>query len=92
MCSCLLVRIDAMEEATVKIGGTTFRQRLDGAAERLELLAVHSSPLIASLIKLEVVAVREASIMLEDEPCNACNGRGENDRGACTNCGGTGAL
>lgn len=77
----------------MKIGAITFRQKLEAAAQRLELVAWRSSPLIANLIRLEVVAVREASIMLEDETCNVCNGSGE-VRGSCTcaNCGGTGAL
>jgi hypothetical protein len=71
---------------------TTFRQRLELAAQRLEGLAARSSPMITSAIRLEVVAVREASIKLEDELCEACNGRGETSFKKCVQCDGTGAL
>lgn len=71
-----------------------FRRRLESAAARLEALAGRSSPIVAPLIRREVVAVREASTMLEGEPCGMCDGRGyllrESDR--CSNCNGTGDL
>lgn len=51
-------------------------------------------------VRREIVALREAFAMLEGEPCNVCDGRGEVMRETewqtkidrCPNCGGTGDL
>ena len=69
-------------------GISPFRKRLELAANRLEELAQRSSPMAASEIRREVVAVREASRLLEGEPCEHCGGRGPQ----CGWCGGTGDL
>jgi hypothetical protein len=77
-----------------------FRQRIESAAKRLEGLAKRSSSMQEAAVRREIVALREASALLEGEPCNVCDGRGEVMRETewqtkidrCPNCGGTGDL
>lgn len=69
------------------------RARLENAAKRLELLAIHGAPSLHDAVTMEVVAIRAASIQLEGESCNACLGKGKfpNLR-VCGMCGGSGEL
>lgn len=73
-----------------------FRRRLELAANRLEELARRSSPSVVVEIRRELVAIREASRLLEGEPCEQCQGRGDQaprrSASACTWCDGTGDL
>ena len=67
---------------------TPFRRLLVPAGNRLEELALRSSPSAAAEIRREVTAVREASRLLEGEPCEHCGGR----NAQCGWCGGRGDL
>ena len=75
-----------------------FRRRLEIAGNRLEELAERSSPSAAVEIKREIVAVREASRLIEGQPCDQCQGvdsalrRTLGARRRCAWCGGTGDL
>lgn len=73
-----------------------FRRRLESAAGRLEGLAKRASPMQEAEIRREIVAVREAVVLLEGESCNICDRRGQVRRETttipCPNCGGTGDL
>lgn len=53
-----------------------FRRQLEAAARRLDALAKRSAPTEAAAIQREIVAVREASVLVEGGPCSLCEGRG----------------
>ena len=65
-----------------------FRSLLASAAARLEALSERSSPSVAAQIRREVVAVKEASTLVEGEACSVCSGKLD----TCGWCGGRGEL